>query len=145
MLKNKFITILMVLALVCPIGFQSSCIYAEPPEGTETTEIVEDIQQSNIDEETAVTTDTAQINDNIANNDTFKQPISKKKIAKKFLLAMFGVAVSSFLIFFVLTLYNKVRCRVTNRVKTPEGETTLKTPDNINEGIQIFLKKTQWK
>ena len=35
---------------------------------------------------------------NVVNTD-FKQPISKRKVAKKFLLAMFGVAISSFLIF----------------------------------------------
>jgi len=145
MLKNKFITILISLALICPIGIQSTWVYAEIAETTETTNVADDIQQNNIDEETAINTDSFQNDDIVADNDKFKQPISKKKIAKKFLLAMFGVAVSSFLIFFVLTLYNKVRCRVTNRVKTPEGETTLKTPDNINEAIQIFLEKTQWK
>lgn len=74
----------------------------------------------------------------------YKQPISKRKIAKKFLAAMGGVGVSSFLIFFLLTLYNRVREQVLNPVKTPDGETSLRTPDDINNAVKTFLEKTDW-
>lgn len=74
----------------------------------------------------------------------FKEPISTKKIAKKFLMAMGGVAVSSFLLFFMLTFYNRVREKVVNKVKTPDGETTLETPNDLDGAIKTFLEKTKW-
>ena len=39
----------------------------------------------------------------------YKQPVSKRKIAMKFIYAMCGVAVSSILLFVLLSLYNKIR------------------------------------
>ena len=74
----------------------------------------------------------------------FKEPIGTKKIAKKFLMAMGGVAVSSFLLFFMLTFYNRVREKVVNKVKTPDGETTLETPNDLDGAIKTFLEKTKW-
>ena len=74
----------------------------------------------------------------------FKEPISKRKIAKKFLAAMGGVGISSFAIFFILTVYNRMREGFQNRVKTPEGETSLETPEDLNGAIRVFLDKTKW-
>lgn len=73
-----------------------------------------------------------------------QQPVSKRKIMKKFLAAMSGVVVSSILIYLLLTVYNRVREQVINRVKTPEGETSLKTPDELDAAVKIFLEKTKW-
>ena len=81
--------------------------------------------------------------DEIINSD-FKAPISKRKIAKKFLAAMGGVAVSSFAIFVMLTVYNRVRERFEKPVITPDGETTLESPENLNDALKIFLDKTKW-
>ena len=80
----------------------------------------------------------------LVQNSNYKKPISKKTIAKKFLIAMGGVATSSFAIFFILTLYNKIRENVKNPVKTLENEISLETPQNLNDAIKIFLKKTNW-
>ena len=80
---------------------------------------------------------------NIDSNE-FKQPISKRKIAKKFLAAMGGVAISSFAIFFILTIYNRIREGYQNQVKIPEGEVSLETPDDLNSAIRNFLDKTKW-
>ena len=77
--------------------------------------------------------------------DKYKKPISKRKIVKKFLLAMFGVGISSFLIFFGLGLYNKVRDRLFSQVKTPEGKTSLQTPDDLDGAVKTFLEKTNWQ
>ena len=74
----------------------------------------------------------------------YKQPISKKKIAKKFLAAMGGVGVSSFLIFFLLTIYNRVRESYVTVQKSPNGETSLETPDDIDSAVRTFLDKTKW-
>lgn len=74
-----------------------------------------------------------------------KQPVSKRKIAKKFLLAMAGVAISSFSIYFILTIYNRIREGFVAPVKTPEGEISLETPDDLNSAVRAFLEKTNWK
>ena len=74
----------------------------------------------------------------------FKEPTSKRKIAKKFLAAMAGVGISSLAIFFMLTVYNRIREGFQNRVKTPDGETSLETPEDLNGAIRVFLDKTNW-
>ena len=56
---------------------------------------------------------------------------------------MGGVGVSSFAIFFLLTIYNRVRENY-KQVKTPEGETTLETPQDMETAVKIFLEKTKW-
>ena len=76
--------------------------------------------------------------------ESFKQPISKRKIAKKFLAAMGGVAVSSFAIFVLLTAYNRIRDGFKGQVRTLEGVTSLETPDDLNSAVKTFLEKTNW-
>ena len=77
-----------------------------------------------------------------------KQPVSKKKVAKKFLLAMFGVGISSFIIYAGLTVYNKLREGViaTNSYDLSSDEDkSLDTPENLSEAVRIFVEKTKWK
>ena len=74
----------------------------------------------------------------------YKQPISKRKIAKKFLAAMGGVAASSFAIFFLLTVYNRVREGFQAQNKTSDKEVSLETPQDLNEAVKTFLDKTKW-
>lgn len=76
---------------------------------------------------------------------TYKQPVSKRKIAKKFLLAMGGVGASSLIIFLMLSLYNKVREGFSSGAKTPDGEVSLETPDDLQGAVRAFLNKTDWK
>ncbi len=108
MLKNKIITILLMLTLVSPA-------IAEP----------EGIGSGSI---------------------PYKQPVSKRKVAKKFLLAMGGVGISSILLFVTLSLYNKVRSSIIEAAKEipPEGETSLVTPESLTDAIKTFLEKTKW-
>ena len=121
---NKIFTIILSIVLSLPIT-----VWAVD----ETTAVTEPLPVVNqIDEDTNSTVE------------DYKQPISNRKIAKKFLLAMAGVAVSSFTIFFLLSVYNKIRSGFVNQVKTPEGETSLKTPDDLDEAVKSFIKKTQW-
>ena len=79
-----------------------------------------------------------------ANQFSYKQPVSKRKIAKKFLLAMGGVAASSVVIFLLLSVYNKVRQGFV-QAKTDEIENSLETPTDIDEAVRAFLNKTNWK
>lgn len=74
----------------------------------------------------------------------YKQPISKRKIVKKFLAAMGGVIVSSLALFFLLTLYNRIREGYVSQTKTVEGEPSLETPDDLNSAVKTFLDKTNW-
>lgn len=74
----------------------------------------------------------------------YKVPIEKKKIVKKFLLAMGAVAGSSFLIFFGLTAYNRVRENLLKPHTADGSEISLETPENLEEAVKVFLNKTNW-
>ena len=80
-----------------------------------------------------------------SNINTYKQPISKRKIVKKFIYAMGGVAISSLSIFFLLTVYNRAREYFLNTNKFSEKELSLNSPDDLNDALRIFLEKTDWK
>ena len=127
-MKNKIFSIVLALVLSLPItAWAADNISAE--------ELDTRPAVSQLDE------DIVEVSETTSN---YKQPVSKRKIATRFLKAMAGVAVSSFIIFFMLTVYNKFRERFYEQVKTPEGEVTLETPDNLTDAIKIFLEKTKW-
>lgn len=75
----------------------------------------------------------------------YKQPVSKKKTIKKFLLAMLGVGLSSLIIYIGLTLYNKLRDGFTAKPVLPNNQTSLTTPDTLNDAVKSFLEKTKWE
>ena len=72
-----------------------------------------------------------------------KQPMGKKQIALKFLLAMLGVGASSVIIFVLLSLYNNLMYSGRVRKIGSEADKDLKTPTNMKEALNIFLKKTK--
>ena len=80
----------------------------------------------------------------IGNNYAYKKPVSKRKIAKKFLLAMGGVAVSSLLLYILLTLYNKIRASVSGQDIPSEEENSLTTPYTMEDDVKSFLDKTKY-
>lgn len=126
-MKNKIFSIILSIALSLPIA-----VWA-----------VDDVIVDELDTRPAV----SQLDEDIVEEDVptdFKQPVSKRKIANKFLKAMAGVAASSFIIFFMLTIYNRFRDRFLEQVKTLDGEVSLETPDNLTDAIKIFLEKTKW-
>ena len=133
MLKNRILTIFIVLMLVSPVFAETS---ATAGEGL--TPIVENTLPEN-----AVAT----TQEELPSVDTIphKQPVSKKKIAKKFLMAMGGVALSSILLFLILTLYNKIRTGfLAPKAEQTNGETSLVTPENLTDAVRIFLDKTKY-
>ena len=69
----------------------------------------------------------------------FCAPISFKQTAVKFLFAMGGVALSSFLIFLGLSVYNKLF------VKKPkyDEDDNLSTPDSVEDSVIFFIKKNK--
>ena len=85
------------------------------------------------------TTSWADDNESITNS--YKQPISKRKIVKKFLYAMGGVGISSFAIYFLLTVYNRIR----DEVLISDKDKILDSPDDLNSALKVFLEKSDWK
>lgn len=73
-----------------------------------------------------------------------KEPIGKKKIIKKFLVAMGGVAASSFILYFGLTTYNRIRENLFKQKGIQVGESSLESPENYEEAVKTFLEKTNW-
>ena len=76
----------------------------------------------------------------------FKMPYSKKKLAKKFLIAMLCVAGCSVFLYGTLTVYNKVRNGLFSQAPIPpEGEKPLDAPSDITEAVKTFIDKTKWQ
>lgn len=72
-----------------------------------------------------------------------KAPFGKRQLAMKFLLAMLGVAVSSVIIFVGLSVYNKLMYGSSHRLVINDDDDDFKTPTNMKDAINIFLKKTK--
>ena len=75
----------------------------------------------------------------------YKQPISKRTLLKKFLLAMLAVGGSAFVLYYGLSLYNRFNNGAEIQTKTNEEKTSLTAPSNIEDASKIFLEKTCWK
>ena len=125
-MKNRILIIVLSLILLLPaVSFATENLLEEKE-----LSVAEAVEENKLED---------------TNYEQFKQPISKKKIVKKFLLAMGGVAVSSFGLFFILTLYNNMRERNLNKNFIDNNEESLETPADLNEAVKMFLNKTNWK
>lgn len=147
-MKNKIFVILLSLFLLLPISvFAAENGTQNLSEALQSAEQTLTARQPN--EETEISSNDVQPNSTLENiqpkvSSPYKTPISKRKIIKKFLFAMFGVTISSLILYFGLTIYNKMRSNVLNKVKTPEGETPLESPCDLESAVKSFLDKTQW-
>lgn len=128
MLKNKILMIVLVMMLISPV-------FAEINTGEDMVPITENaVQEESVQQE-------------LPKLDTipYKQPVSKRKVAKKFLMAMGGVVLSSILLFLILTLYNRIRSGViATKQEIQTCETSLVTPEDLIDAIKIFLEKTKY-
>ncbi len=96
-------------------------------------------------EQVAENTENVGWEDQDASTIPYKQPVSKKKMAKKFLMAMGGVAISSVLLFVFLTIYNKIRASIlAPKNDQQSGETSLVTPETLTDAVKTFLDKTKY-
>ena len=139
MLKHKILVLLLIITLISPAIAEPENIQG-PLTGVSQETPLEPI---NAAEETP---NTVQELPPAPESIPYKQPVSKKNIAKKFLLAMAGVAISSILLFAILSLYNKLResLGISGQEETPENITSLTTPDNLEDAVKTFLDKTRW-
>lgn len=61
----------------------------------------------------------------------------------KFATVMFGVMLSSFVIYLLLTLWNAILQR--SRTKALDYEATLKEPQSVDEAVLLFIQKNKLK
>lgn len=143
MVKSKVLTIILSLMLLSPV-------FANPEiMDNENINSVPNEEEVVIQEETQTSADTI----NLAKEElkqpselNYKQPVSRRTMAKKFLYAMLAVVVSSLALFVILSLYNCIREIFGNGMKNKlqNGEPSLETPDNLTDAVKTFLDKTTW-
>ena len=157
-MKNRIFAIFILLMLVSPVYSLPENAEKSIPEQEMAVETelgsyeqeTKTVDGTNLTEETDAAEGVLQPEDSVLNKELaatpYKQPISKRKLAKKFLLAMMGVAGSSLIIFAGLSIYNRVRENVisTNQMYERESGTSLDTPDNLTDAVRSFMDKTRW-
>lgn len=115
-MKNRIKFLILVLAISISIVFSNGDTFAVP---------------SNVNSVNSIKTEFA-----------MKAPIGKREMAMKFVLAMLGVATSSVVIYVMLTVYNKFFYGG-SKIVINKDDNDFKTPTNMKEAINIFLKKTK--
>ena len=141
-MKNKIIAIAIALTFIMPsyaIIEQENIVQEEQQVETQTTDNDTVYNDSNDVEQQSV------LDKELVSN-PYKQPISKRRIAKKFLAAMFGVIASSVLIYVGLSVYNRIRegYSGSRNMTIQNNDSSLETPDNLTDAIKTFLDKTNW-
>lgn len=141
MLKHKILVLILTLALVSPVFSEPESMQGALPQTVqeEQMEPIEPLEQTK--------QNTVQELPSAPQTIPYKQPESRKKMAKKFLLAMSGVAISSILLFVILTIYNKMRevLGFGKKEDLPKDNmTSLTTPDNLEGAVKTFIEKTKW-
>lgn len=153
-MKNKIFAIVVTLMLITPVySVEESTIFSET-ESVQEEVVNTENEVSETNEETAEVAETQ--NEVQSEEDSvfkkeltsnpYKQPISKRNLAKKFLLAMAGVVGSSLIIFAGLSIYNRVRENIlgVSQNSNDRGDTSLETPDNLTDAVRAFVDKTRW-
>ncbi len=145
-MKNKILSIILTGILLLPIQvvaeetpsvLQNELSTIEEPSSIDTRAY----SSQTIDEDNDYTENISQVNSSIPH----KQPISKRKLVKKFLVAMILVGISFFVIYFILTAYQKVGKSVPPQIKISDGENPLTTPKDFESAVKTFLEKTKWQ
>ncbi len=148
MLKNKIITILTVISLCMPVmAADENMVSTNLQEQSSGMEAVatEEVLTGESGDLKAENNAQSEVVSEEKNATPYKQPTSKKKIMKKFLLAMLGVAGSSILLFAILSIYNRVVYgKETARPELMRGESQLETPETVSDAVRSFVDKTKW-
>ncbi len=138
---QKFFTILIMCSLALPVFSEEiQNEYKDEAQNQNNLEIVTEQEPIVEDSKSILSEDTFQ-----SDVKPYKEPVSKKKLAKKFIIAMFCVAGTSLFLFAVLSIYNKIK-EVFSLQQTDDKEdnTTLDTPADITEAVKSFVEKTRW-
>lgn len=130
---NKLFAILIMCSLSLPVL------------AIEEQEAVLDTQNSNAVEETTQN-DVVLPSEKQLLDTTYKQPMSKKKLAKKFIIAMLCVVGTSIFLYGTLSIYNKIRDSIAlNGADQSEDEKPLDAPSDLTEAVKTFIDKTRWE
>ena len=142
MLKNRVCIILLIVSLILPV-------YAELDEDIIENKNTGSFEEVTLNEQSGIEQDSDLINQESAPktliSNQYKNPTSKKVIIKKFLFAMFGVLLSSFLIFAGLSVYNKIRKGILEQIMPADSDSSLSIPGDINEAVKGFVERTKWE
>ena len=141
---KRFFAILIMCSFLVPV-------LAEEEQGPSSTLI----NQESI--ETLSKEDNAELNNNTQSFESdvlpaqtslpsaYKEPTSKKKLAKKFIIAMLCVAGTSVFLYATLSFYNRIRYGLFTENMFSDEETPLDTPQDISEAVRAFVDKTRWQ
>lgn len=138
MFKNRIIVLILALMFSMPVfSTQGSSYFTD----------LEPVETPITAETTPVETEDVKMPE-LPNKELYiphKQPISKKKLAKKFLLAMLCVGLCSLVLYVGLSVYNKIREGfISSLPQMPDARTVLNESDTISEAVRTFLEKTKW-
>ena len=139
---------LFAILIMCSLSLPVFAVAEQEVETTqtETNNNLEVLSAEEVDElnrQALPEIDTSNINNTLPSK--FKEPVSKKKLAKKFLIAMLCVVGTSVFLYVTLSLYNKLRDALAqSEPAAPEGEQPLQSPVDLSEAVKTFVDKTHW-
>ena len=130
---NKLFAILIMCSLSLPVI------------AIEEQEVITDSQNNNVIEDTTQN-DVVLASEKSILDTTYKKPMGKKKLAKKFIIAMLCVVGTSIFLYGTLSIYNKIRDSIAlNSEDRSENEEPLDTPSDLTEAVKTFINKTRWE
>ena len=143
-MKSKLFAIILSICLIMP-AYTAAEEQAVVQSETAQEEVAD--SQAVQNEDSLNAEESESVSDKELAQTPYKHPVSKRKLAKKFLKAMLGVLVSSLVIFAGLSIYNKFREAFGNSQQAIKSEeyTPLTTPDNLTDAVKSFMDKTNWK
>lgn len=149
-LKNTVLVIILLMALGIIPAFALTDLHqpvqnvVNTQTGQNVTNTVQTSQQNTVNSQMTQSESASQGVSAI--DSATKIPMSKKELILKFMIAMLCVVASSVIIYVGLSLYNKFMYGTATRYKEDdytEEDENYKTPANMKEALNIFLKKTK--
>ena len=141
---NKLFAILIMISLALPVAAigEQEAVPVNP--NSENLEVLTESEIDELNSNSSKGIEEVSVPEALPNR--FKQPVSKKKLAKKFIIAMLCVAGTSIFLYAALSAYNKLRESITAQGIVPtEGEQPLETPSDLTDAIKTFIEKTHWE
>lgn len=144
---KKFISILIVCVISLPVfAVDENIMTLESNEAQMQTTVPEEPQKESItSQENILSQENVLSDSDVKTSSTFKQPNSKKKLAKRFIIGMLSVLVCSVFLYITLSIYNKFRELVAfSESENKVEENSLETPTDLTEAVKTFIEKTKW-
>ena len=142
---NKLFAILIMCSLSLPVTATEGQEAEGVPENTNNIEVLTTEEIDELNRTTPQEANMLSAPNSLPSR--FKEPVSKKQLAKKFIIAMLCVAGTSVFLYGTLSIYNKIRDGIAEQEALPpsEGEQPLETPSDLTDAVKTFIEKTHWK